>query len=131
MVILQNIRRIKATRNAQEDCGAVQQLGTVQQLLLNNKGDFKVYKFIGILVLGIINIFLYGFVLSVLWEWFIVSEFGVKTISIQNAAGITLIINLLTSKADQIRNKDTTEIMLMGYLIPVFALGIGWIITLI
>jgi len=89
------------------------------------------YKFIGVLVLGIINIFLYGFVLSVLWEWFIVSEFGVKTISIQNAAGITLIINLLTSKADQIRNKDTTEIMLMGYLIPVFALGIGWIITLI
>lgn len=75
----------------------------------------KFGKFILGTLLIVISVFLEGWVISVLWKWFIASTFSVQTISILQAIGMSLFISLY-KKSDNIGNdfKDFTTSILNG-----------------
>lgn len=71
-----------------------------------------------------------GFVLSVLWDWFMV-PLGVAEIGIAWAIGLSLIVGFFTSHLYSGENKkDAGEIVVGGIFNSLFALFLGWIIHL-
>lgn len=78
-----------------------------------------------------------GYVLSVLWKWFIVPVFGVTPISIPVAIGIALVVSFLTHKTSYTRNEKDKKSDLPTpasfgsiFLFPTFALLFGWIVQM-
>lgn len=85
-----------------------------------------------ILVLGMLWA---GYVLSILWAWFMVPAFGLPAISIPLALGIALIVSYLTREITTDRtDKPYAEMLafkaVIATLKPFFALITGWIIRL-
>lgn len=84
-------------------------------------------------VLYILN----GWILSVLWRWFIV-HLGVQPISVPAAIGIAIVAGFLTRQiwekhCTDDRTSDDKIIDSIAYLVtsiayPLIALGIGWIV---
>lgn len=75
-----------------------------------------------------------GFVLSVLWGWFIVPVFQAPTLRIPYAIGLAIVVSMLTHQIDWKRaaEDDYPEVvkLLGGSLVALFALGYGWIVRL-
>lgn len=100
----------------------------------------------GIVGLGILMVassIFNGYVLSVLWGWFIVPTFGVPPLGIVPAIGIALIVNYLTQRTkpiykekddceekEKITGKQITYCVGLAILRPSFALFLGWIVHL-
>jgi hypothetical protein len=94
-----------------------------------------VFATISVMVIGVT---LSGFVLSILWSWFISPSFNVDDISVPVAIGISMIVSYMTyqddSKSDTNKSKEYSEILTeyagksLGR--PLFALLFGWIVTL-
>jgi hypothetical protein len=87
---------------------------------------------ISIIVGSIVN----GYVLSILWGWFVIPVFKAPALSITTAIGLSLVINMLISRSNS-SNKEKKEIgELIGETIgstiflPLFTLFIGWIVKL-
>lgn len=77
-----------------------------------------------------------GYVLSVLWRWFVVPPFGAPALSVGYAIGIASVVGYLTqpyksSKADE---KTWSALLAEGVAVaalkPAFALLFGWVVTL-
>ncbi len=78
-----------------------------------------------------------GFVLSVMWSWFVVPVFGIAALTVVQAIGFSMVVSFLTyhdteSKTDD--SKSLTEkiiyMVMMAIMRPAFTLGIAWIIHL-
>ena len=91
----------------------------------------------GLAVAGLMTIvvssILSGWVLSVLWEWFVVPTFSVSSLSIPVAIGISLVIGMLTKegKPRDDKKKDTYELVgeILGTVFaPLVTLIVGWIV---
>ena len=85
----------------------------------------------------IISTVINGWVLSVMWRWFISTTFGVAPLTITNAIGLSLLVSLLTNQRDKTKKKDTQEfskefIDVTSYTIimPLTILAIGWVVHL-
>jgi hypothetical protein len=92
----------------------------------------KVFVFLGALALIFIGMIWKGFVLTILWAWFMIPTFGLPTLEIVPAIGLLLIASYLTHQAEPYK-KETTPVkekiyhgMALTFLVPLFALGIGW-----
>lgn len=76
-----------------------------------------------------------GYVLSVLWKWFVVAHFGLPLITIPVAIGISLLASMLTHQHTNTGkdNKEPLEqllyIFVMTFLLPLISLGIGAIVA--
>ena len=88
-------------------------------------------------ILLVISAVITGFVLSVLWRWFIIPIFSLPPLSIPQATGIAIIVEFLTTYQDQRQGEDDkglTEkiIKSLFYAIcyPMIILGLGWVIQL-
>jgi hypothetical protein len=76
-----------------------------------------------------------GWVLSVLWGWFMVTTFSAPAISIVEAIGLSIIVGLFTqhlaSKAD-VRDEDGIKLIrslfIRAFTLPLVSLGVGWIV---
>ena len=70
-----------------------------------------------------------GYVLSVLWAWFIVPTFGAPELSIPFAIGLALVVGFLT--ASNAKGKEFDWLNAIGQLVfgPAMALLMGWIVT--
>ena len=88
-------------------------------------------------VMAVYGCFVQGFVISHLWDWFIVPTFGLKPLLIREALGLGLVTSYLTY---QIQSKpkspkgeiwDTTPDVLTTLLHPWMALLIGWIVHIL
>lgn len=83
-----------------------------------------------------ISVIFSGYVLSILWSWFIVPVFPVSEINIPTAIGIAMIVSYLTYQDIESKKKSESygwillEAILKGLLKPAFALLFGWIVTL-
>ena len=74
-----------------------------------------------------------GFTLSVLWGWFVVPMFGLPTLSLAQAYGITLVVRAakgLDTRTE--KNPDSFEVMLgKAFVLAPFASGLsllfGWV----
>ena len=89
------------------------------------------------LFMAILSVTYSGYALSVLYEWFIVTGFGVSSISIPTAIGVSIIVNYMAGN-DDLKSDDDSEIksQLLGKLAvkaifkPSIALFVGWLVTL-
>ena len=75
-----------------------------------------------------------GYVLSVLWDWFIVSHFELKPLTLPVAIGLAMVISYTTHQYDQTESsKDAKdrliETVTYSFMKPLLTLFAGWIIT--
>lgn len=74
-----------------------------------------------------------GYVLSVLWDWFMVPTFNLPQLSIPAAIGIAMAMGYLTHQTST--NKDERDgwevfglAVVVAILKPLFALVFGWVV---
>lgn len=75
-----------------------------------------------------------GYVLMVLWGWFIVPTFNAPVLSVAVAIGVTIIGGLFTVARNESKNEEKehdalTHFFVAGLVQPAMALGIGYIVT--
>jgi hypothetical protein len=74
-----------------------------------------------------------GYVLSLLWGWFMVPTFSLPRLSITAAIGIALTVGMLTSCSDDNNDKTQAEIftglVATSFILPLMVLGVGWVVT--
>lgn len=100
------------------------------QAIANVKGDFDMlFSVIGGIAILVLNTVLRGFVLSVLWKWFMETTFRLPGITIPQALGISLIASFLTYQYVEDKRAFSTQIV-VGLLTPLFFLLAGWIYSL-
>jgi hypothetical protein len=78
-----------------------------------------------------------GYVLTVLWGWFIVPAFGAHPLSVPLAIGISMLVGMLTmhkngKEAEKEMGAGTAIATSVGLavLVPLAALGSGWVVHL-
>jgi hypothetical protein len=71
-----------------------------------------------------------GYVITVLWDWFIVTTFAMKALTIPQALGLSLIISYLTLHQIQKDERDWSEKLGIAIAKPLVYLLIGWIVHL-
>lgn len=83
----------------------------------------------------VVSTLLNGYVLSVLWRWFMVPTLGLPALSIPQAIGIALVVGMLTHQSSQHypENKDektSTKVAraIEPVLNPLIVLLIGWVV---
>ena len=85
---------------------------------------------IAVPVIILLAYLLNGWVLHILWGWFIVPTFpAAPSINIPEAMGIALIVGFLTSRY-QDTSEHGTEVFFYTFTLPFVALAIGWVIYL-
>jgi len=89
----------------------------------------------GLSLLVLLEMTLSGYVISVLWLWFIVPTFNVAAISIPQSMGVALLVGYLTKQyKTDIKNEDPIEVIGKSIFLilfkAAFALSVGWVVTL-
>lgn len=71
-----------------------------------------------------------GYVLSIMWAWFVTPTFGVPVLSVPIAIGVTMVAGMLT-KQHVPSDKDESKWMMpvRNFIGPALTLLIGWIVT--
>ena len=70
-----------------------------------------------------------GWIISMLWSWFIVPQFSVGPLSIFTALGISLLVTLLTHEFDATKAKqEPVEAILAAFFGLTSLLAIGYIV---
>ena len=71
-----------------------------------------------------------GYVLSILWGWFIVTAFGLPPLTIPLAIGVSLIAGFLTVRVSKQDEKvELFERISAIVMLPAVTLLVGWIVT--
>lgn len=83
------------------------------------------------LSLSAVSVVLNGWAFSILWGWFIVTTFGMMSITIPAAIGLGFVVSYLTKQAH--RKVDTSDETIwydlrVSLMKPFVALGAGWIV---
>ncbi len=102
-------------------------------------GKILGYTFVGLVIVALVGLFFVaghfvgGLVLSIMWKWFIVTTFDAPALSIAEAIGIILIMNLfhrhLVGKGETDDGKSGFKWLVYRSLImPFVMLGIAWIV---
>lgn len=93
-------------------------------------------KFIGKLSVAILSTLWSGYVLSILWGWFIVPFFLLPALPVAYAIGLRLIaLSFARVSAKDVDDNDGIEDVYMKALgiavtLPAYCLFLGWVVTL-
>lgn len=92
-----------------------------------------ILAFVGLLAVVAIGSMWRGYALTILWAWFVVPVFGLPTLAIAPAIGVSLVVGFLTHQyrpSDVEEDSDERMIKAATYatLAPLFALAFGWCI---
>lgn len=75
-----------------------------------------------------------GFVISVLWGWFVVPVFGLPVLGVAQSIGLGVLVALVCPQPAQRKKvegeKPDGSALISALLMPWMALLIGWIVTL-
>lgn len=80
-----------------------------------------------ILVLYLVQLILEGWVVSILWGWF-VAPLGLAEITIAQGAGMSLLLAVCTHQFSNLENKQVPKLLLDAFMRPSLALLAGWAI---
>lgn len=88
---------------------------------------------IGGSVSTVVGVIMRGWVLTILWSWFITPLFSLKEIGIVNAIGLSIVAAYLTKQTTHCEDKREShekiiEMLLSPFLSPLFALAIAWVV---
>lgn len=73
-----------------------------------------------------------GYILSILWGWFIVSTFEAPPLGVAAAIGVSLVISYLTKQNDEYKDESKSQMerviqsIVYAFLDPAVALAFGW-----
>lgn len=76
-----------------------------------------------------------GYVLSILWRWFIVVPFGAPILTVPQAIGVAIVVSFLISrrassdKDERPVEEQILEDVFVMFLWPLLALGMGAIVA--
>ena len=74
-----------------------------------------------------------GYALSVLWAWFIVKTFGLPTLTIPTAIGLSMIVSYLTYQPRESKGDSFASILGKGIAMaiakPALALATAWVVV--
>lgn len=91
--------------------------------------------FIGAIVVLILSSLWYGYVLSVMWGWFVAKALHLPSISVPLAIGLSSVVSMFRSYSDT-KHKDSapqevfTRAAAYSFFAPIFVLLFGYIIHL-
>ena len=92
---------------------------------------------LAILLVLVVSSIANGFVLSVLWGWFVVPLFEVPSLTITQAIGFSMVVSFLTyqyNDSDKKEEKSLAErivyLILLAIMRPVIVLAISYIVHL-
>lgn len=72
-----------------------------------------------------------GYVLSVLWRWFIVPVFHLPVLSIVQAIGISMVVTMFTYQApEDVKGREWTDLIARMFAKPALGLFFGWIVRM-
>lgn len=92
-------------------------------------GFALVLMFFGIVASVFLLAIFKGWVLTVSWAWFVIPVFHLPELSTVQAIGVCMVAQLIIPTAIPKTDKDkAVENMLYPWLVPVLALGIGWVV---
>jgi hypothetical protein len=78
-----------------------------------------------LLMLAVLN----GFMLSYMWEWFVV-PFGLPSVSIIHAIGIAILVSMLTDHSKSSKGDDDPFIQIAIYVVArLIAFGIAFLLS--
>jgi hypothetical protein len=75
-----------------------------------------------------------GYVLTVLWGWFLVPTFGLSALALAPAIGLAVVVSFLTHQSDATKEQEgdfsTRMARAAGHalVMPALVLGIGWVV---
>ena len=89
----------------------------------------KVIAFVGLAVIGSVA---KGYVLTILWSWFVMPIFGLPALAVAPAIGFALFVSYLTYQVDarreaEVENRLEKNLITVSAL-PLAVLGVGWVI---
>ena len=93
-------------------------------------------KFMGKLSVALLSMAWSGYVLSILWGWFIVPFFLLPSLPIAYAIGLRLIaLSFARVSAKDVDNNDEVKdsymkTVVIAVLLPAYCLFFGWVVTL-
>ena len=86
--------------------------------------------FLKSLAIGAVMSLLNGVALQLLWGWFLVPTLSLPAISLAQAIGICVIIELTTNQHIPRNERETIEMYIYCFLVPVYAVVTGWVVHL-
>ena len=92
-------------------------------------------EFVAVVALGTVGTLWRGYVLTVLWAWFVVPTFGLAALALAPAIGLSLLVHFLTYQSDAAKPLEGSfsdrfaKTAGRALLWPALALGIGWVIS--
>jgi hypothetical protein len=103
------------------------------EMMKNNTGLACLGFFVLALALIVVSAGLNGWVVSVMWGWFVVPTFGLPSLTVLQAVGLCLVLGMLIRNASSDNSeKDKTErwVSAVAYAVgtPLFTLFVGWIV---
>lgn len=103
----------------------------------DNKFTSCVGMLVSLFILVILAVAMNGWALATIWNWFIPPIFGITTLTIAKAIGVSMVIELFTgtnnlSKSSSSSNKSLTDAFIesgvKAIVVPVFTVGLAWVV---
>lgn len=92
----------------------------------------KALAVVGWFAISVVATMWRGYVLSVLWAWFIVTALHAPMLGVAQAIGVSIVVALLTHQAPPKDEGEFMERMIhaiaLGVLGPLVALAVGWVV---
>ncbi|MEA3225041.1 MAG: hypothetical protein U9Q07_03760 [Planctomycetota bacterium] len=109
---------------------------TVRASTEKGEGKMGILKFLVFWGLGIASLILQGYVLSIMWKWFLVTSLEAPPLEVAPAIGLALIVSLLIARwRDTKEDKQEEEtrklrVLVFALIYPPIILGTGWIVKM-
>lgn len=89
-----------------------------------------------VLITGVLGTVLNGWVLTLLWQWFIVPTFGLAPLALVPAIGVSLVAHYITNQFRDVQEVERSPwgkfgvALLHSFGYPLIALGIGAVVRM-
>lgn len=88
-------------------------------------------------ILLVVSVIMNGWALATIWNWFIPPIFGLTTLTLAKAIGVSMVAELFTGvkskKSEDTKGKTYTEVLFTALVIeiatPLLTVGIAWIVV--
>lgn len=89
----------------------------------------KFLAFLGVIAALVLSTIWGGYVLSLLWAWFIASTFSAPVLTITQAIGVRLVVGFMTMNS-KTSDKDRAfgESIALAFFLPLFGLLLGLLV---
>lgn len=103
----------------------------------DNKITSCIGMLVSIFVLVILAVAMNGWALSTIWNWFIPPIFGLTSLTIAKAIGVSMVIELFTGtnqvqKSSKKSSESLLDMLIEGsakaVLVPLFTVSIAWVV---